>query len=201
MERCKSKVTILKTLAPVMAALIIVMGERGYCQSQGYALMVQKTPVDAGAVTPQVGIHKRDLNEVVTLKATPKPGYWFVYWLGDVSNPTTHETTILVDAPKIVIAVFERAEYELPIEKGEMMSGSGRGGMHSTGNPIRGGRGGGGGGRGGIRRPRREPPKSDFPVANEQDFPVPVPEPGTIVVFGLGAVSMFVTRRPKKTTA
>ncbi len=63
-----------------MAALIIVMAERGYCQIQGYgyALMVQKTPVDAGAVTPQVGLHKRDLDEVVTLKATPKPGDWFV---------------------------------------------------------------------------------------------------------------------------
>ena len=195
MERCKSKVTILKTLAPVMAALIIVMGERGYCQIQGYALMVQKTPVDAGAVTPQVGIHKRDLNEVVTLKAIPKPGYQLVYWLGDVSNPTTHETTILVDAPKIVIAVFERTEYELPIEKGEMVSGSGRGGMHSTGNPIR---GGGGGGGGGGRRPPRETPEPDFPVANDQDFPVPVPEPGTIVAFGLGAISMFVTRRQKK---
>ncbi|UCG48369.1 MAG: hypothetical protein JSU94_01075, partial [Phycisphaerales bacterium] len=45
------------------------------------------------------------------MSAHPKPGYQFVHWLGDVSDATATRTVVYLNKPKVVVAVFEQAEY------------------------------------------------------------------------------------------
>jgi hypothetical protein len=37
-----------------------------------------------------------------------------MYWLGEVANPTSSRTVVYIDKPKIIVAVFDRSEYEIP---------------------------------------------------------------------------------------
>lgn len=211
-------VTLLRMLFTAMAVVIAVVGQKGYGQmydyfdpdsyyDMGYSLLIEQSPIDAGKVAPQIGVYKAGLDEVVTLTAIAKPGYQFVYWLGDVTDPGTNETTILVDSPKIVIAVFERSEFELPLEAG-IVSGGGRGGLRwrpdfkpKRGGGAGGGRGGGGDGDG----DGEEEGGDEFPVPAEP-FPVPendvekIPEPATAALLGLGAVSLALGRVKRKPT-
>jgi hypothetical protein len=81
-----------------------------YCQSSAISLYVQQTPDEGGATNPMSGIYHFVPNSEVTLTATPSPGFKFVYWLGDVSNPQANSTIVHLDEPKIVVAVFEQSE-------------------------------------------------------------------------------------------
>ncbi len=209
-------VTLLRMLFTAMAVVIAAVGQKGYGQmydyfdpdsyyDRGYSLLIEQSPIDAGKVAPQIGVYKAGLDEVVTLTAIAKPGYQFVYWLGDVTDPTTNETTILVDSPKIVIAVFERSEFELPLEVG-IVSGRGRGGLRRTPDfrPRR-----RGGAAGGVDVPPPieppEPPGHEFPVPAEP-FPVPennddeIPEPATMTLLGLGAALLTLGRGKRRPT-
>jgi hypothetical protein len=94
-------------------------------------LLMQQPDVRAGSVTPDVGVHHFDLDSEVLLTAVPKPGYYFVYWIGDVSDPTAISTLIYMDAPKIVLAVFARSEFAFLIDE-TMMVGGNYGGMHPS---------------------------------------------------------------------
>lgn len=156
----------------------------------GYALVIEKTPYDGGVVSPNSGVHKFGLNQMVTLVAEPQNGYRFLYWLGDVTEMTSNQTSVWVDSPKIVIAVFERTEFELPEDIG-LSSGGGAG----SDDAIDVGSGwwmgpsvsGGGGGSAGIYR-LIAPPSVD---PGEQS----VPEPATLALLGLGSLWMVKTRR------
>ena len=187
-----------------------------FCQDEidEYVLMIQQTPVGAGRITPATGVHNFTVNEKITITAMPKPGYIFLYWLGSVDDMTTNRTTVLVDAPKIVIAVFERAEFALMTELETLRTGLGRGGGSRRGDDLR---------MGPAISPRvprvpREPPEipdfvfDDVPVPEddpeddlpipEDDFPVPddeefVPEPATIILLGFG-IALARTRKNKK---
>lgn len=195
--------------------LVIALSDQGYCrqrESEGYVLMIQQSPVSGGTVTPGLGVQRFGLNEVVTLTAIPKPGYHFVYWLGDVIDGTTEETTVVVDSPKIIIAVFERTEYNTLTELDTIRPGLGRGGARAVRTDFRMGRRINPGGRKDRDRPTYEPPEllgrnfpvpdgdmgEDFPVPMDGDFPVPddepIPEPATIAMVGLGA---FLLRKRK----
>jgi len=194
----------------ILALVVIVSGlsEPAYCQTDGTALLLQKTPLQGGKVSPSAGIHKFELNTELTLTAVPKPGYQFVYWLGDVSDPTANSTTVYLDAPKIVIAVFEQAEFEFLIVEKRAKS-TPAGGLHrSAADYSRGGYTGGG-----AKRPSKwsppTPPEEEpeeeenFPVPEpgeeENDFPVPepIPEPATALLLVLGGLFAFARRRPK----
>jgi len=98
----------------ILAIAVIVAGllESAYCKMDRTVLLLQQTPPQGGEISPSAGLHHFDLNTEVTLTAIPKPSYKFVYWLGDVSEPTANSTVVYLDAPKIVIAVFVRDEYE-----------------------------------------------------------------------------------------
>jgi len=215
MKNNKYNPVLFKTLIAAVLT-ICCLSQSGYCRfndDQGYALLLQESPVDTGYVTPspEEGVYRGKMNEKVVLKAVPKPGYRFLYWLGCVADPVANETVIYLDSPKMVIAVFERMKYPQITE--------------ST-SPSKGGRRGRG--RGGLRRsaitfnPRNPsvsfkpiwptpprwtpPPRPDFPVPgdddsdDEDDFPVPgeaepIPEPATILLFGLGA-GAIIKRKP-----
>jgi len=191
----------------ILALVAVSFGLPGpaYCQTDGIALLLQQTPPQAGKISPAVGVHRFELHTELTLTAVPKTGYQFVYWMGDVSDPTANNTILYLDAPKIVIAVFERAEYEpLDVEAEVEPRPQSRpvGGMTPSG-----GFGGGGGGGGIGRKPRRivangengnGDEDEDFPVPPEgNDFPVPepIPEPATIMLLSLSSLALLRKRR------
>jgi hypothetical protein len=141
-----------------------------------YAVLVEGSPVGAGEIEPGIGVHTFNVNETVTLATTARPGWHFVYWLGDVSDPTTNQTILAVDGPKIVIAVFERDEYEL-LGDGTAIS-SGPESLTRRADSI-GGSGGGGGGGG------RKDDSPTLPLLSEPP-PEPVPEPYTLIIMATG---------------
>ena len=95
----------------ILVAVIVTVGLNlpAYCQVSGPALLIQQTPAEAGTVSPEAGVHHFELNANVTLKAVARPGYQFVCWMGDVSQPTAPATVVRLDSPKIVVAVYECA--------------------------------------------------------------------------------------------
>lgn len=178
--------------------------------TDGYALLIQQSPVDAGSVTPGAGVHKFQIGETVSLSAIPKPGYRFLYWLGDVSATGTSDTTIQVDSPKLVVAVFTRQAYEEELPGVRLIMGSAYGGggggrfvgtpMFSTGsaNP----------GSffyydpGDITINYPEVPKDEPPVRLDEgetfvpgEKPQEVPEPATVLLLSLGAAALLRRRK------
>jgi len=165
----------------LLAAAIAVcaIAPYGYCQSDdGYALLIQQSPPNGGIVTPEIGVYDAELDERVTIKAIPKPGYRFMIWLGDVDDPSSNVTTVSADGPKMVIAVFERSEFEPEGKKDyededlEFGGSGGGGGRRRGAHPFS---GGGGGGAPGAWPTWPDWP--DFPDDDdddtETDFPVP----------------------------
>jgi hypothetical protein len=195
-----------------LAGLFYGLLEPVYCQdsasqafgerqpwADGTVLLLQQTNPEAGTVTPGIGVHYFGLNAEVTLTAVPKTGYYFVYWIGDVIDPTANSTIVYLDAPKIVVAVFERSEYEFPAEENLTNTLGGYGGLRPHGGDYA--RQGSGGD---VKYPKFEwptPPKSKtIPVVPEElpdEFPIPLPEPATIFLLGLGGL-LFVRHRIKR---
>jgi len=118
-------------------------------QAQEPALLLQQSPVKGGSITPESGVHYFNLNTNITITALPEPGYRFIYWLGDVSNPTSNITVVNLDSPKIVIAVFEREEYEFLADAVAGTTSAPTGGLTTSSRDYsRAGFSGGGGGGG-----------------------------------------------------
>lgn len=208
-----NKILKHKALIMLLAVIMIAaLGSTAFGQQteQGFVLIVEQSPPDSGIVTPDVGVHRPNLNQTVPIQAIPKMGYKFIYWMGDVANPTSNRTSVILDSPKIVIAVFERETFELL----------------SRSNVSTGGRGGGGA----IARPRqaskgdvaegsiyRDPPEwppytpppisqapipvpgeGDTPIDEDNEIPVPgdgdpIPEPATMAMLAAG--TMFLRKR------
>ncbi len=198
--------SVILAIAVISAAL----PGSAYCRTDDPVLLLQQTPAQGGTVTPDVGVHHFDLNTEVTLTAVPKPGYQFVYWLGDVSDPTASSSVVYLDTPKIIIAVFERVKYEFLVTEERPQSSPGGGGLRrSAADYSRQGGGGGGSGKRPQKWRRPSPPapeeeQQDFPVPAEgeaNDFPVPqIPEPATGILLALGSLLAFAKRRPKSVT-
>ncbi len=212
---------LLMTLSRTMvASLLIVTAGMAHAvdgDPLGYTLLIQQSPADAGAVTPGAGVHKVSVGQTVTLSAVPRPGYQFLYWLGDVSASTATDTSINVDSPKMVVAVFGRESFEDELLGGGGlgMSPSGQsaaGGLRASPYPITGaGSVSTGAGRGSrvinnIVPPIDNPFDDDvkFPVPGEgeddenNDFPVPgdqIPEPATALLLGLGSAILLRRRK------
>jgi len=199
-------------LAYVMVAIIsIAFAGPVYSNPGNIALMIQETPAGAGRISPGTGVHQIESGEQVVLTAVPKPGYQFVYWLGDVSDPAASSTITYLTSPKIIIAVFERVKYEFLAMEGETESMPG-------GHLIGSGAEYGGGGFEGGGSPRASHPhalgtpeepeepeekEGDFPVPDEgNDFPVPdepIPEPATGLLLFSGGLAVLTRHKIKKT--
>ena len=181
-----------------VSAIAIIAGwlfAPAYCQTPNVALLLQQTPSKGGALTPIAGVYHFELNSEVSLTAVPKPGYQFVYWLGDVSEPGATNTIVYLDKPKIIVAIFEKAEFSTSRaeESQTISSGGGGGGVAGGGlmtNVVSYGQAGslstGSGGK------RQQVIKPVYPNGNEV-----IPEPATVILLVLGSVFVF-TRRNKK---
>jgi len=155
-------------------------------------LLLEQTPVKGGKITPVAGVHYFKPNSEVILTAVPKNGYKFIHWLGDVSDPTSPNTVVYLNEPKVIIAVFEQAEQGIPSD--------------GKGLPL-----GGGGGGGGLfptaldfSRPTGfaggSGTKAQKPVYYvKSNKPTPeVPEPATGLLMMLGGLLALKRRGPKR---
>jgi len=172
----------------ILTIIIVVGGllTPAYCAASDITLFVQQTPDGGGATNPISGIYHFAPQSEVTLTATPSPGYQFVYWLGDVSNPETISTVVHIDKPKIVIAVFEQTDYSFT---GGGSPGGG-GGLTPTGGNISMG--------GGLSSTTGAKPKTQIAYAPSGDTTPEIPEPATGILLGLGGVFLLKNRRRNK---
>ncbi len=177
----------------LISAIAIIVGwlfAPAYCQTPEVALLLQQSPAKGGVITPIAGVYHFELNSEITLTAVPKPGYQFVYWLGDVSDPAATNTIVYLDKPKIIIAVFEQSEYGvLAAEEGMPGGGGGGGGGLATTVANYGQTGGISGGGGGVKPKLRKPV---YPTSSEV-----IPEPATGVLLVLGSLFAFARRGVK----
>jgi len=177
----------------LISAIAIIVGclfAPAYCQTSDVALLLQQTPAKGGVMTPIAGVYHFELNSEVTLTAVPKPGYQFVYWLGDVSDPAATNTIVYLDKTKIIIAVFEQSEYgALAAEEGMPGGGGGGGSGLVTTVANYGQTGGMSGGAGGVKPKIRQPVYSKGTEV--------IPEPATGVLLVLGSLFAFTRRGAK----
>ena len=179
----------------LVIALTIIAGGLvfpAYCQASDIELLVRQTPTKAGITTPIAGVYRFAPGSEVMLTASPKPGYEFSFWLGDVSDPAANSTVVRIDKPKIVIAVFEQA---------------GAGNLEGLETVPGGGGGGGGGGLfptatyfgspGGLSAGGGSPKAQKIIYSINGDTPE-VPEPATGALLVLGSLFAFARRRAKR---
>jgi len=169
----------LTTYCFLALAILVYFSPSAVCQISAVSLLLQCSPPQGGTVSPGPGVYHFTPNTEVILIATPKPGYHFVCWLGEVTNPTENATVTYLNKPKIIIAVFEQTEYDAPLPS-----------VSTTGN-ILGGAGGSfgggaiasnvdlsqvvnGGGQPPGSNPTSEQPTPELPIP---PLPIVVPEP------------------------
>ena len=156
-------------LALVIIAFWLIIP--AYSQTKDMVLLLEQTPVKGGKITPVAGVHYFKPNSEVILTAVPKAGYKFIHWLGDVSDPTAANTIVYLNEPKVIIAVFEKAE--------QGISGDGEGLLL-----------GGGGAK---------PKKPVYYEKGKKPTPE-VPEPATGLLMMLGGLFALKRRSPKRIT-
>ncbi len=71
------------------------------------------SPAGAGTTTPSAGTYWKTTSEVVSISAAPATGYAFSHWAvsagAEVADPSSAATTVVMEVPKTVTAVFTAA--------------------------------------------------------------------------------------------
>jgi hypothetical protein len=191
-------------LIVAFAAGAIFLVQPAYCQTAGVALLIQQTPSQGGLVSPELGVHHYDSGAEVTLIAVPRPGYQFVYWLGDVLDPTASKTIAYLDKPKIIVAIFTQVEQDKLVVGQGVPSGGGGGNFISPGesfSPSATRTGGVGSPPDSPKEPPTEgtpdpPPPYDPPLPPDEPpiGPPDVPEPATALLLTLGGLALLRKR-------
>lgn len=187
-----SKYTLIAIVALYASCFSTLMAQ----QEEQFPLLMQKSPRYGGIVTPVSGVQMAGPYQLVEISATPRQGYDFLYWLGDVTDPTNSSTTVLLDSPKLVIAVFERSEI-VSLES-EGVAGVSGGGAFSPGNLTR---------NtvsyptvltsaGPAIAPYKSAPSVNYIFTNdEDDDPPAVPEPATMALLAAGSLVLLRSRK------
>ena len=76
----------------------------GAAQTEPLTIVV--SPSSGGTTTPGPGTVFEIENGVTLVSATPNPGYLFTNWLGNVTDPTSPETSIIMNQPQTITANF-----------------------------------------------------------------------------------------------
>jgi hypothetical protein len=157
----------------------------------GYALLLQSSPAHGGKVIPGNGVYKMQIGQDVPLIAVPEKGYRFLYWIGDVGQTDITSTTVRMDSPKLIVAVFERDKFEDMEPVLLEASGEATGGMVASPNPLT--------GTSSIWDTNLITEPTPTPTETKDEFLVPgektVPEPMTLLLFGMGSVVLMRVRR------
>jgi hypothetical protein len=191
-------------LIVAFAAVAIFLIEPAHCQTGGVALLIQQTPSQGGLVSPDLGVHHYDSGAAVTLIAVPRPGYQFVYWLGDVLDPTASKTITYLDKPKIIVAIFTQVE-QGQLVVGQGVPSGGGGDFINPNEPVSPSAARTGGGGGSTPDSPEEPPTEGTPDPDPPDDPpLPpddppldppdVPEPATGLLLTLGGLALLRKR-------
>ena len=98
---------------------ILLMGILVGCDlfEETYILTVKIEGTGTGTVYPAEGEHEYDEDAVVDLTAISADGSFFKEWDGDVAEIDSDETTVVMDADKLIVAIFDEYEYKLIEEK------------------------------------------------------------------------------------
>jgi hypothetical protein len=166
--------------------LVVVAGLFASTRSQAgeISLCLQQTPDAGGAVNPAVGIYHYSSDSEVKLTATPNPGYQFVYWLGDVSDPKAVTTVVHLNKPKIIVAVFEQTDSDASAA-GLSGGGGGGAGLFPSGMGFI--------QSGNVSVSSGSKPKTIHYGSNNAQPPV-VPEPATGLLLALGTLFILTQR-------
>ncbi len=164
-----------------------------HCQTQDIVLLLEQTPVKGGEITPIAGVHHFKPGTEVVLTAVAKPGYKFTHWLGEVSDAAASSTIAYLNKPKVIIAVFEKAEHGISADGDGLSAGGGgaSGGLFPAALDLSRPGGFSGGGGGGKAKPQ----KLVYFVKDTKPMPKApeVPEPATGLLLVLG--SLFALKR------
>jgi len=177
----------------ILAVAIIALGlfAPAYGQAKkDVMLLLEQSPAKGGDISPAAGIYHFEPNSQVSLTAMPKPGYKFLHWLGDVSDPTATKTMVHLNKPKIIVAVFEQNEHRLEKPEGLSGGGGGGGGLLTTPADLR--LPGGFSAGGGSTRPQIQ--SHTYVIKGSE----PVPEPATGVLLLVGGLLVLRRRSSKK---
>jgi len=74
--------------------------------AQTEPLTMAVSPAGAGTTTPAVGADFAIMNSIAKINATPNPGYSFLSWIGNVADPNSALTTVIMNAPQALTANF-----------------------------------------------------------------------------------------------
>ena len=147
--------------------VLFVFGS-AYCGAEEVAVLIEQSPPQGGEVAGGTGVRYFPFGSTIRLTAVPRPGYQFIYWLGDVVNPLSINTFAYLDGPKIIVVVYAKVPEGEPVESTSPGTGVGPGSVEP-----------------GVRAAEPTPPPPPRPPP-----PPPPAEPSTIFLFGLAAVML-----------
>jgi hypothetical protein len=167
-------------LHSTMLAIALAIGslaQPAYCQATAVTLLLQQTPTEGGTITPSAGLHHFAPHSQIVVTAVAQPGYQFIFWLGDVGDPTAETTTVYLDGSKVIVAVFGPigADSWASNDSAPVAAGGG-GAVPASGDYVRQGLSGTGGAA--AVRP------------NSPQAAAPIPEPATILLLSLGVLTL-----------
>lgn len=166
-----------RVMAPsALAVVLLIAPFPAASHAETFALILRQAPYSGGKMDPEPGLYYFERGTEVSLTASPKRGYKFIRWFGEVADPTAVTTSTYLDRAKVVVAVFQSVQHSVELADMDRATvGAGSPGGRVTGRSVYVGGGGGGG-------------VSYIYIPPEQHIRyIVIPEPGTILLVGICA--------------